>query len=186
MNELEQVIVEEFHDSDEDISAIEVENVESVADNDGEENTAPTSDGIVEEKEERDELSILREELALLRKELEERDTREHALSRMKAEIGEFTEYFPEVKLDQIPEEVWEKVRSGASLAAQYALIKYRNEQASKRMLEVNQKNRKMSSGSVSGGEGDKYFSPSEVRKMSPTEVKKHYDDIIESMRHWN
>ena len=31
MNELEQVIVEEFHDSDEDISAVEVENVDTQA-----------------------------------------------------------------------------------------------------------------------------------------------------------
>ena len=31
-----------------------------------------------------------------------------------------------------------------------------------------------------------KYFTPSEVKKMTPREVKENYDDIVESMKGWN
>ena len=54
------------------------------------------------------------------------------------------------------------------------------------RIRDVNIKNRKMSAGAVSQGDGEKYYSPSEVKRMTPAQVKKHYDEIVESMRHWN
>ena len=43
-----------------------------------------------------------------------------------------------------------------------------------------------MSAGSLASDEGEKYYSPSEVKKMSPAQVRANYDDIIESMRHWH
>lgn len=46
--------------------------------------------------------------------------------------------------------------------------------------------NRKASPGALSSSEGQAdYFSPSEVKKMSPSEVKRHYDVIRNSMSKW-
>ena len=133
-----------------------------------------------------DELSILKAELDSLREELRSRDEREQANSRMLKEITEFSEYFPEVDIQEVPVEVWEQVRKGASLSASFALNLRKLEIERKKVDDFNNKNRRMSAGSLLQGEGEKYYSPSEVKKMTPAQVKTHYDDIIESMRHWN
>lgn len=133
-----------------------------------------------------DELSAARAELDALRLELKARDEQDRASARMRAELSELEEYFPEVQVEEIPDEVWEKVKSGASLAASYALFRRRGELEKRRISDFNEKNRRMSAGSLASCEGEKYYSPAEVRKMSPAEVRKNYDDIIESMRHWN
>ena len=105
---------------------------------------------------------------------------------RMERELEEFSEYFPEVRAEKIPEEIWERVKGGESLAASYALFIRKGELERSRISDFNKKNRKMSSGSLVSDEGEKYYSPSEVRKMTPAEVRQNYDVIIESMRHWN
>ena len=104
----------------------------------------------------------------------------------MERELEEFSEYFPEVRAEKIPEEIWERVKGGESLAASYALFIRKGELERSRISDFNKKNRKMSSGSLVSDEGEKYYSPSEVRKMTPAEVRQNYDVIIESMRHWN
>lgn len=139
-----------------------------------------------EEAEPIDELSSLRQELEALRSELKARDEREEASSRFLKEMREFSEYFPEVELHEIPCEIWEQVRRGASLSASFALSLKRLELERKRVTDVNQKNRRMSAGSLTKGDGDRYYSPAEVKAMTPLQVRSHYDDIIESMRHWN
>ena len=133
-----------------------------------------------------DEMTLLKEELESLRAELRSRDELEKTRKRMERELQEFTEYFPEVHSEKIPEEIWEKVKGGDSLAASYALFIRKGELERSRISDFNKKNRKMSSGSLISDEGEKYYSPSEVKKMTPAEVKKNYDVIVESMRHWN
>ena len=140
----------------------------------------------IESKETPDELTLLRAEIATLREDIRLRDEREKASSRMIDEIKEFEKYFPEVGLHQIPNDVWEQVREGASLSASFALNLKKLEMERKRASDFNEKNRRMSSGSLMQNESEKYFSPSEVKKMTPAQVKSHYDDILESMRHWN
>ncbi len=54
------------------------------------------------------------------------------------------------------------------------------------RIAECNEINRKMSTGSLSGIGNGGYYSPDEVRLMTPSQVRENYDDVIESMRHWN
>lgn len=147
------------------------------------------TDGIAEEQVEEgeiDELSLLKSELEALRMELKSRDEREAQSSRMIKELTEFQEYFPEVELQSIPDEIWEQVKNGASLSASFALNLKKIEIERKKISDFNEKNRRMSAGSLMQGEGEKYYSPSEVKRMSPTQVKAHYDDILESMRHWN
>lgn len=136
--------------------------------------------------EEVDELTLLKSELASLREELKIRDERDRANSKILKELEEFGTYFPDVDISEIPSEIWEQVRCGASLSAQFALFLRKAELERKKVSDFNEKNRRMSAGSLIQGEGEKFYSPSEVKKMSPAEVKTHYDEIVESMRHWN
>ena len=145
-----------------------------------------TEDLALEDEGSADEVTLLRNELELLKEELRLRDEKETASSRILKEITEFEEYFPEVDIHQIPSEIWEQVRKGASLSASFALSLRRLEIEKKKTSDFNEKNRRMSAGSLIQGGGEKYYSPSEVKKMTSAEVKLHYDDILESMRHWN
>jgi hypothetical protein len=138
------------------------------------------------DKEELDELSLLKSEIDSLRQELRTRDEREQANSRMLNELTEFSEYFPDVDIHHIPSEVWEQVKNGTSISAAFALNLRKIELEKKKVSDFNDKNRRISAGSLLGGEGEKYYSPAEVKRMTPAQVKSHYDDIIESMRHWN
>ena len=156
---------------------IEVQNLEAATD--VEELESP-------ENPQMDEISLLRAEIDALRLELSKREELDRANSRMNAELAEFTDYFPEIDINSIPDEVWEKVKKGYSLAATYALFSRKSEREKKKIGDFNEKNRRMSAGSLMRGEGEKYYSPAEVRRMSPAQVKSHYDDIIASMKHWN
>lgn len=136
--------------------------------------------------ENKSEIDVLRAEIEMLRTELKTRDELQKATSRMETELAEFEEYFPDVKLTEIPNDIWEKVKGGESLSSSFALYERKRELERKKIGDFNEKNRRMSTGSLAQGEGEKYYSPSEVRKMTPEQVKHHYDEIIESMRHWN
>ena len=142
--------------------------------------------GNASETEELDEISLLKNELEALRLELKSRDEREEMNSRMLKELNEFQEYFPEVDIRAISDEVWEQVKNGASLSASFALNLRKIEIERKKVNDFNEKNRRMSAGSLIQGDGENYYSPSEVKRMTPAQVKAHYDDIVESMRHWN
>lgn len=133
-----------------------------------------------------DELEALRAELGALRVEIARRDEFERERERAEAELSRFHEYFPETSTAQIPDEVWDAVKRGESLAGAYSLYVRRGELEKSRIDEFNKKVRKMSAGSITRDGDEKYFSPAEVRKMTPAQVKKNYDDILESMRHWN
>ena len=142
--------------------------------------------GNASETEELDEISLLKNELEALRLELKSRDEREEMNSRMLKELNEFQEYFPEVDIRAISDEVWEQVKNGASLSASFALNLRKIEIERKKVNDFNEKNRRMSAGSLIQGDGENYYSPSEVKRMTPAQVKAHYDDIVESMRHLN
>ncbi len=138
------------------------------------------------EKGRDEELSLLKEELASLRKELRERIELDRANERMMGELAEFEEYFPQTSVSEIPPDIWEKVRRGASLSSSYALHLRKSELEKQKIGDFNKKNRRMSTGSLENGEAEKYLSRDEVKKMTPKQVKQNYDAIMESMRHWN
>ena len=81
-----------------------------------EESVLEESDEEGEDIDETDELSRLRTELEELRTRLSEKEELEKASLRMRQELTEFGEYFPEVELESIPEEVWDKVKGGAGI----------------------------------------------------------------------
>lgn len=133
-----------------------------------------------------DELSNLRREIESLRSQLKEREDLDKANEKLRSELVDFYELFPDTNPDQIPSEIWERVSRGASLSAEYSLLLRKKELEKKRIYDFNEKNRRMSAGAIGFNDGEKYYSPAEVKKMTPAQVKAHYDDIIESMRHWN
>lgn len=105
----------------------------------------------------------------------------------MEEDIALFRSLFPEVKGEEIPQEVWDRVEAGESLAASYALYavqKYREEE---RVSRINEENGKKAPPPIEGGgtQGD-YFSPEAVKNMSRSEIRKHYDKILSSMEKWN
>lgn len=122
-------------------------------------------------------------EIERLRGELEKRDKEN---IKMIAEVGEFSAVFPETSLESIPSEVWNSVKAGVPLAAAYALYEKKSEAYQRITQSVNQKNYEQSSGAIGKETDSIYYSPSEVKKMSPAEVKAKYNIIVESMKKWN
>ncbi len=125
----------------------------------------------------------LRAEIERLRAELEKRDKEN---LRVVAEIGEFSAVFPETSIESVPSEVWNSVNAGVPLAAAYALYEKKRAAYQKFTQSVNQKNYEQSSGAVGKETDSNYYSPSEVKKMSPAEVRAKYNIIVESMKKWN
>lgn len=143
--------------------------------------------------QEPDELSLIKAEKEAIIAELEEakaklhaREEEDRAMARINSEISEFKVYFPEAELTEIPDGVWESVKKGANLSASFALHLRKNELERERIDGFNKKNRQLSAGSLISREGEGYYSRAEVLKMSREQVRAHYDDIVESMRHWN
>lgn len=72
---------------------------------------------------------------------------RQAAQRRAREEIGQFAALFPGVGPEQVPQEVWDEVRQGQSLALAYALHRIKTLENS---LERRDRNAKLSAGSVS------------------------------------
>lgn len=105
----------------------------------------------------------------------------------MEEDISLFHTLFPEVKAEEIPQEVWDRVEKGESLAASYALFavtKYREEE---RIQKVNEENGKKAPPRVDAAASDgDYFSPEAVKSMTRSEIRRNYDKILSSMEKWN
>lgn len=133
-----------------------------------------------------EELTRLREENARLREEAERQSEEARARERMLSQYREFSDCFPDVAPETIPEAVWERVREGIPLASAYALYARREAMRRERTADVNEKNGRYSSGRVGERGEEHFFSAAEVRGMTQTQVREHYADILESMKHWN
>ncbi|MBO7176248.1 MAG: hypothetical protein J6W14_02630, partial [Clostridia bacterium] len=65
-------------------------------------------------------------------------------------------------------------------------LYEKKSEAARMRAETVNLKNAQRSAGVAGRDAPAEYFSPDEVRAMSPSEVRRHYSKILDSMKSWN
>ncbi len=129
------------------------------------------------------ELEALRAEVSSLRAQLEG----ERALyGRMSTECAEFSELYPTVPLSEIPDSIWESVKLGVPIAAAYALYEKRSSMARAKADLINSANSRASSGSIDSPPTEDFFSPAEVKAMSPAEVRKNYSTIIRSMSKWH
>jgi hypothetical protein len=101
-------------------------------------------------------------------------------------QINEFSELFPDISVKSIPDEVWENVKQGNSLAAAYSVYERRITEAARRIEQINAQNAKKSAGAVGKDLNQEFFSADDVRKMSPNEVRANYAKIRRSMEKWN
>lgn len=128
-------------------------------------------------------IKALKDELNNLRRELE--DTR-LAYGRLSKECEEFSELYPSVPVTSIPDSIWKSFKSGVPLAAAYALYEKKEAVAREKASSINEKNKRLSSGSLKSDKNEEYFTPAEVRAMSAAEVKANYAKIINSMSRWH
>ncbi len=134
---------------------------------------APAEDeDVTHLKEEIDRLRSL-----LLQKELEQK--------KVMQEMEEFSRLFPNTSVREIPNEVWQDVDTGIPLSAAYALYEKKNRIDRLHAEEINRRNAAHSAGNAGVHTPNEYFSPDEVRAMSPSEVREHYKKIRESMKKW-
>ena len=124
----------------------------------------------------------LKEEILRLREDLQKQSEES---SRKIRELEDFNRLFPEIPISDLPESVTAMVGQGVPLAAAYAL--YEKEQAIKkaRANEINRKNAFLSAGKAGTQTASEFFTPDEVRTMSPRQVHENYSKIRESMAHW-
>ncbi len=159
-----------------------LETVEPVAEMLPEEETDSTGDA-PEVSEEREMLERLVGEVAELRQLLNARAASPSSSARALSEG--FRALYPEVSEADVPDAVWESVREGLPPEAAYALWERRELVRRKAAEEANRKNADGAWGRAdTAAEG--HFSPDEVRRMTPREVRENYGRIIESMKHWN
>ena len=100
----------------------------------------------------------------------------------LKAQIDAVKAQYAE---SDIPDAVWEQAREGLPIEAAYAL--YERQEALRKAAaeQVNRKNAGNSWGKTEDATNG-FLSPDEVRGMSREEVRRNYDRILTSMKHWN
>lgn len=132
-----------------------------------------------------EELSSIKDEILNLREELTRLEELREKSMKMLQEFDEFVSLFPEQRIENLPDEVWNEAKRGASLAAAYALYEKRREAKERLASQINAKNAALSAGKA-GDAANEYFSYEQVKGMSQAEVRKNYSKIRESMKKWN
>lgn len=140
-------------------------------------------ENIPSELSETDELDALRSRVAELQAELEKS---QQETGKTVRQIKELYSLFPDSDISSLPDTVWQSVSEGNSLAAAYALQLCREKQKADEIRSVNKKNAALSAGLAGDAARGEYFTPSEVRAMSQSEVRANYTKILESMKRWN
>ena len=158
------------------------EHTEQIEANEQSEQEEPCEADAADEKTP-DELDVLRTEISQLREELLKKTSE---INMIRGQLGEFSELFPNVAPEDIPEEVWKNAAVSGSLAAAYALYHRRERVRARRVHTLNQKNAESSTGKVGVDAAKEYFTQNEVRAMSRGEVHENYSKILASMKKWN
>ncbi len=126
-------------------------------------------------------LDELRNELRELQAQL---DTAHSLNLRIGEDLREFCRLYPDVVVGELPDSVWADARRGVPLAAAYALMERRQLLAQQQAAKANAQNQLRSTGALKGVEAD-YYSPDEVRTMTPRQVRENYEKIMKSMQKW-
>ncbi len=104
---------------------------------------------------------------------------------RMKNDIQRFRTVFPDVNAEGIPESVWQSVCEGVPLTAAYALFEKESSLLGAQAKKINESNAAASPSGSERSEAVPFVSIQQLEKMSPSEVKKNYRQIIASMKKW-
>ena len=146
------------------------------------ENALDSTDADVSEESKINELNKKIETLSM---ELEAYKTAKAQQEKIAEQLNEFSELFPNIAIKAVPDEVWENVKKGNTLAASYAVYEKRISEAARRIDEINQRNAYLAAGVAGKNSSNEYYSPDEVRKMSPSEVRANFAKIRKSMETW-
>ncbi len=130
-------------------------------------------------------IDALKDEIRSLKEQISALEAERETHSRMLQEVSDFSLLFPDVDLDEIPESVWESVKKGTALSASYALYEKRMDAERARIAKINASNASRSAGVAGKDTANEYFTPEDVRKMSPSEVHANYSKIKKSMSKW-
>ena len=103
---------------------------------------------------------------------------------RLERECKEFRQLYPTTPLSALPDKVWEDVQAGVPMAAAFALAERKREMLEAEAKRMNEQNKKVAPEALTGSE-EFFYSPAEVRAMTPEEVRKNYEKIIHSMKKW-
>ena len=131
-------------------------------------------------------ISSLNEKISALESELNAYKEASERQQFIAEQINEFNELFPEIAVRSLPDEVWESVKRGNSLAAAYSVYERRVTEAARKIELINQRNASAAAGAAGRSAPKEYFTADEVRKMSPAEVRANYAGIRRSMEKWN
>ena len=130
-------------------------------------------------------IEALKEEILSLKEQISALEAERETHSRMLQEVSDFSLLFPDVELNDVPESVWESVKKGTALSASYALYEKRLRAEEARIAKINASNASRSAGVAGKDTASEYFTPEDVRKMSPSEVHANYSKIKKSMSKW-
>lgn len=120
------------------------------------------------------------QELEMLRKENEQKEKVSKELDRLWA-------MFPDVTLEDAPDELWELIENGESLLGAYCILLAKENLESRKADAKNRENSMKTPPAVNNGsEKKEYFTREQVAKMNRDQVRKNYDRIVDSMKHWN
>ena len=132
-----------------------------------------------------DKISDLNRQIEALTQELEAYKSAKEQQEKIAEQLNEFSELFPDIAIKSIPDEVWENVKNGNSLAASYAVYEKRITEAARRIEAINARNASLAAGVAGKNSPSEFFSADEVRKMSPSEVRANFAKIRKSMEKW-
>ncbi len=133
------------------------------------------------------EKAILQEEKEKETAESASEEEKKDPVDKLKEDVELFHALFPEVSGENIPQEVWDRVEMGESLAASYALYTVKENREEEKIRKINEENSKKAPPPIqTAGADEDYFSPEAVKKMTRSEIKENYDKILSSMEKWN
>ena len=150
------------------------------------EDTATENDAPEENNDPTPSIEELNQTIASLKNELEAYKSAAAQQEAIAKQITDFSELFPDISVRSIPDEVWDDVKNGNSLAAAYSVYERRITEAARRIERINAKNAERSAGVAGKNMTQEFFSADDVRKMSPSEVRANYAKIRRSMEKWN
>ena len=185
----DEILIEATEDAtviDADTSKAELEVTEAQAEPVENDTSTPQSDPASEPDSTPEATPSVEEILIELRALREELIEKKKAFEKMSRDIGEFEELYPERNVNEIPDTVWESVRSGIPLAAAYALYERKNALRADTAKSINEINNARTTGAIGREITENFYTPDEVRAMSRSEVKRNYSKIIESMKKWS
>lgn len=117
--------------------------------------------------------------------ELEELRRDKNLRANLERELNVLMALFPELKAEDIPDEVFSATDNGKGLASQYALWYITNQREKEETRKTNEKNTKSAPPEIGGAGEDTFFTPEMVRTMSDKDVRKNYKAIMKSMEKW-